>query len=150
MLCGGERPAGLPAELEKGYYFAPTVIGDVTPGMTIVQEEVFGPVVVVYTFKDEVRIARTRPSFCGVAACVVGMCGPTTAHEPHTRAPALASRRRDRTRPSSLPTTRPSASRQRCGRRTWHEHTAWRTSWTWVWCGSTTTTAMTRAAHGVA
>ena len=65
VLCGGERPAGLPQELEKGYYFAPTVIGNVTPGMTIVQEEVFGPVVVVYTFKDEVR--PSRPPVRGVA-----------------------------------------------------------------------------------
>lgn len=55
VLCGGDRPEGLPDDLAKGYYFAPTVIGDVTPGMRIVQEEVFGPVVVVYTFKDEVR-----------------------------------------------------------------------------------------------
>ncbi len=30
------------------------VIGNVTPDMHIVREEVFGPVVVVYTFKDEV------------------------------------------------------------------------------------------------
>lgn len=30
------------------------VIGNVRPDMNIVREEVFGPVVVVYTFKDEV------------------------------------------------------------------------------------------------
>ena len=56
ILAGGARPEGLDSSLEKGYYFAPTVIGNVTPDMSIVQEEVFGPVVVVYTFKDEVCV----------------------------------------------------------------------------------------------
>jgi len=55
VLCGGDRPDGLPEELAGGHYFAPTIIGDVESHMRIVQEEVFGPVVVVYTFKDEVR-----------------------------------------------------------------------------------------------
>lgn len=38
---------------EGGYFYAPTVITDVTNDMTIAQEEVFGPVVVVMKFKDE-------------------------------------------------------------------------------------------------
>ena len=54
MLCGGDTPEGLPADLAKGHYYAPTVIGDVHPKMHIVQEEVFGPVVVVYGFDTEV------------------------------------------------------------------------------------------------
>lgn len=71
ILAGGARPEGLDASLDKGYYFAPTVIGDVTPDMHIVQEEVFGPVVVVYSFEDEddaVRLANDSPY--GLAAAV--------------------------------------------------------------------------------
>lgn len=37
--------------VEQGYFYEPTVITDVTPDMEIVQEEVFGPVVVAYPFK---------------------------------------------------------------------------------------------------
>ena len=39
--------------LDKGYFIAPTVFTDVTPDMRIVQEEIFGPVVVIQKFKDE-------------------------------------------------------------------------------------------------
>lgn len=46
IKCGGQRAPGL-----SGYFYEPTVITDVTPDMEIVQEEVFGPVVSVYTFK---------------------------------------------------------------------------------------------------
>lgn len=39
--------------LDKGFFIAPTVFTDVTPDMRIVQEEIFGPVVVIQKFKDE-------------------------------------------------------------------------------------------------
>ncbi len=61
LLTGGaERPAGL----AKGYYVQPTVFGDVKPGSTIEQEEIFGPVLAIITYKDEdeaVRIANGTP-----------------------------------------------------------------------------------------
>lgn len=38
--------------LDKGFFIAPTVFTDVTPDMRIVQEEIFGPVVVIQKFKD--------------------------------------------------------------------------------------------------
>ncbi|WP_085992299.1 aldehyde dehydrogenase family protein [Oceanobacillus senegalensis] len=38
---------------ENGYWYAPTIITDVTNDMAIAQEEIFGPVVVVMKFKDE-------------------------------------------------------------------------------------------------
>nr|WP_141189553.1 aldehyde dehydrogenase family protein [Terrilactibacillus laevilacticus] len=38
---------------DKGYFVAPTVFIHTTPDMRIVQEEIFGPVVVIQTFKDE-------------------------------------------------------------------------------------------------
>ena len=43
---------GKPAS-EKGYFIEPTIFTDVKPHMKIVQEEIFGPVVVVAKFKTE-------------------------------------------------------------------------------------------------
>ena len=48
LHAGGERPS-----LDRGFYVSPTLIGDCKPGMTVVQEEIFGPVVVVLPFDDE-------------------------------------------------------------------------------------------------
>jgi acyl-CoA reductase-like NAD-dependent aldehyde dehydrogenase len=48
FAAGGERP-----DLGTGYYVAPTLIVEAKPGMTVVQEELFGPVVVVVPFDDE-------------------------------------------------------------------------------------------------
>jgi acyl-CoA reductase-like NAD-dependent aldehyde dehydrogenase len=58
LVAGGaEAPAGL----DRGYYVRPTVFSDVTPGMTIAQEEIFGPVLAILPYDDEedaVRIAN--------------------------------------------------------------------------------------------
>ncbi|MFD8572979.1 aldehyde dehydrogenase family protein [Streptomyces sp. NPDC059639] len=46
---------------EQGYFVAPTVFADVTPEMTIAQEEIFGPVVSIIRYEDEddaLRIAN--------------------------------------------------------------------------------------------
>ncbi len=40
-------------ELRDGYFVAPTVFGDVTPGMTIAQEEIFGPVAALMRYDTE-------------------------------------------------------------------------------------------------
>ncbi len=53
LLIGGHRNV-LEGELEGGYYFEPTVFkGD--NRMRIFQEEIFGPVLAVTTFRDEAR-----------------------------------------------------------------------------------------------
>jgi aldehyde dehydrogenase (NAD+) len=61
LVAGGtERPAGL----DRGYYVQPTVFGDVTPGMTIAREEIFGPVlsIISYDTEDEaIEIANDTP-----------------------------------------------------------------------------------------
>jgi aldehyde dehydrogenase (NAD+) len=58
LLAGGpDAPAGL----AKGWYVQPTVFGRVDPRSTIAQEEIFGPVLAIITYKDEadaVRIAN--------------------------------------------------------------------------------------------
>ena len=51
LLIGGERNI-LPGELAGGYYFQPTVFKG-NNKMRIFQEEIFGPVLAVTTFKDE-------------------------------------------------------------------------------------------------
>ena len=59
LLIGGHRNV-LDGELADGYYFEPTVFKGVN-SMRIFQEEIFGPVLAVTTFKDEadaVRIAN--------------------------------------------------------------------------------------------
>jgi len=62
LLAGGaEMPEGVPA---GGYYVKPTVFGRVKPGSTIEQEEIFGPVLSIVTYKDEeeaIRIANATP-----------------------------------------------------------------------------------------
>ena len=56
LLIGGER-AHLGGELEGGYYFQPTVFKG-TNDMRIFQEEIFGPVLAVTTFKNEEEALR--------------------------------------------------------------------------------------------
>ena len=60
VVTGGGRPEGL----DTGWYVQPTVFADVDNAMTIAQEEIFGPVLVVIPFDDEddaVRIANDSP-----------------------------------------------------------------------------------------
>jgi betaine-aldehyde dehydrogenase len=51
LRCGGQRPAD-PA-LADGFFYEPTVLTDCHPGMHIIQQEVFGPVLTVESFTDE-------------------------------------------------------------------------------------------------
>lgn len=68
LLTGGaDRPLGL----ERGYYVQPTVFADVTPGMRIAEEEIFGPVlsIIAYDYEDE-GIEMANGSDYGLAAYV--------------------------------------------------------------------------------
>jgi acyl-CoA reductase-like NAD-dependent aldehyde dehydrogenase len=49
IVAGGQRPE----KPDKGYYVAPTLIAGCTLEMKVVQEEIFGPVVVALPFDDE-------------------------------------------------------------------------------------------------
>lgn len=51
LTCGGKRIER--DGMEKGFFIEPTVFADVTSDMRIVQEEIFGPVVVIQKFKEE-------------------------------------------------------------------------------------------------
>jgi aldehyde dehydrogenase (NAD+) len=57
LVHGGGRPA----HLDKGWYVEPTLFADVDNSMTIAQEEIFGPVLVLIPYRDDddaVRIAN--------------------------------------------------------------------------------------------
>ena len=58
LLTGG---AAAPEGLDNGYFVRPTVFSEVTPEMTIAQEEIFGPVLAIQPYDgedDAVRIAN--------------------------------------------------------------------------------------------
>lgn len=58
---GATLLAGGPRATEKGFFISPTVFGDVTAGMVIANEEIFGPVItlIIYdTIEEAVSIAN--------------------------------------------------------------------------------------------
>jgi acyl-CoA reductase-like NAD-dependent aldehyde dehydrogenase len=62
-LTGGKRWG------ESGYFIEPTVFVDVEPGFSVVDEEIFGPVVAALPFDDEEDIAAAaNKSIYGLAA----------------------------------------------------------------------------------
>ncbi len=59
LLTGGEVARG--NGLDRGYFYTPTVFGDVDPGMRIAQEEIFGPTTALIRVRDldeAVRVAN--------------------------------------------------------------------------------------------
>jgi len=69
LLIGGSV-AKLDASLDGGYYFQPTVLKGHN-GMRIFQEEIFGPVLAVTTFKDEAEaLAIANDTLYGLGAGV--------------------------------------------------------------------------------
>ena len=69
MLIGGERTP-MEGELAGGYYFEPTVLKGHN-GMRVFQEEIFGPVLAVTTFKDEAEaLAIANDTMYGLGAGV--------------------------------------------------------------------------------
>ncbi|MBI4456635.1 MAG: aldehyde dehydrogenase [Acidobacteria bacterium] len=54
LACGGQRPRAFP----EGNFFAPTIFTEVSNGMRIAQEEIFGPVVVVIPYSTEEEVIR--------------------------------------------------------------------------------------------
>ena len=69
VLTGGER-AAVDGELAGGYYFEPTVLKGHN-AMRVFQEEIFGPVLAVTTFKDEAEaLAIANDTMYGLGAGV--------------------------------------------------------------------------------
>jgi phenylacetaldehyde dehydrogenase len=71
VAAGGGRPDGLPAENEDGYFLEPTVLTETDHSMTVVREEIFGPVLVAMRWKDvDDLVAKANDSPYGLAAGV--------------------------------------------------------------------------------
>ncbi|ERJ37441.1 Aldehyde dehydrogenase [Burkholderia sp. AU4i] len=68
LVAGG---TGRPDGLGDGFYVKPTVFSNVTPGMTIAREEIFGPVLSILTYRTEDEaVALANDSVYGLAAYV--------------------------------------------------------------------------------
>ena len=67
LLCGGGRFGA------EGYFLEPTILTETEPHMSVVREEIFGPVLVVATFDDdgfEEIVREANNSIYGLAASV--------------------------------------------------------------------------------
>ena len=63
VLTGGVVPDG------AGFFYPPTVLGDVPPNARVFQEEIFGPVAPITTFDDEEEVlARANDTEFGLVA----------------------------------------------------------------------------------
>jgi len=70
LLIGGERVTT--GEFGKGAYVAPTVFSDCTDDMSIVREEIFGPVMSILVYDDEEEvIRRANDTEFGLAAGII-------------------------------------------------------------------------------
>ncbi|MEU6390878.1 NADP-dependent succinic semialdehyde dehydrogenase [Streptomyces sp. NPDC046939] len=61
VLCGGQRPKEL---ADRGWFYEPTVLTDITPEMRIHREETFGPVATLYRVADldeAIAVANDTP-----------------------------------------------------------------------------------------
>lgn len=69
LAYGGDRLTG--GVYDMGYYLKPTVFTDTRPDMKIVEEEIFGPVLVVQRFAtEEQAVALANDSVYGLAGAV--------------------------------------------------------------------------------
>ena len=68
VLVGDKKPT-----IETGHFVTPTVFTNVTNDMTIAQEEIFGPVLVIITYDtEEEAIEIANDSIYGLSGAVVG------------------------------------------------------------------------------
>ena len=69
LVCGGRRLTK--DNLDRGYFYAPTVLSDVTPQMLIFREETFGPVAPIVAFDSEEEVlALANDTNYGLAAYI--------------------------------------------------------------------------------
>jgi len=69
LVCGGCRLVD--DNLDKGYFYAPTILNNVTPEMLIYREETFGPVAPIIPFDNQEEVlAMANDTHYGLAAYV--------------------------------------------------------------------------------
>ncbi|RPI22509.1 MAG: aldehyde dehydrogenase family protein, partial [Chloroflexota bacterium] len=67
LLAGGRRPES--ETLSQGYYIEPALFGGAKPGMRIVEEEIFGPVIAILTYEtEEEAVEMANASAYGLSA----------------------------------------------------------------------------------
>jgi len=83
---GAKAVAGGAREGKKGYFVQPTVLVNTKPGMKVIEEEIFGPVVCAIPFSDPAEvIAAANNNIYGLAAAV----WTSNVSRAHTLASAL-------------------------------------------------------------
>ncbi len=69
LVIGGKRPDD--PELQKGFFYLPTILDEVRSEMKVAQDEIFGPVLCVITFEDEEEAVKIANDVrYGLAACI--------------------------------------------------------------------------------
>ncbi|MDH3387006.1 MAG: aldehyde dehydrogenase family protein [Gammaproteobacteria bacterium] len=67
LVCGGQRPPGL----ETGWFYEPTILTDVTPDMSLMHNECFGPVAAICRVADfETALERANDTVFGLGAAI--------------------------------------------------------------------------------
>ena len=70
LVCGG---TGRPEGMERGFFVRPTIFSDVTTGMRIAQEEIFGPVLAILPYDDvDEAVAIANDTIFGLGGHVHG------------------------------------------------------------------------------
>ncbi len=71
LLTGGDSPPNLEPKNQQGYFLSPAVFVDVNHDMSIMREEIFGPVICIQKFKTEEEVIElANDSLFGLAAGV--------------------------------------------------------------------------------
>ena len=69
LMTGGKRPGG--QQFAKGYWVEPTVYADVTAGMRLWREEIFGPIMALSPWNDyETMIEQANDTSYGLSAAI--------------------------------------------------------------------------------
>ena len=78
LLAGGDT---MPEGITKGFFVAPTILGDVKPEYIIAQEEIFGPVLSIIKYKDvDHAIEIANSTLYGLAGAVWGANNDEAMH----------------------------------------------------------------------
>lgn len=68
LVCGGGRPAG---PLARGYFLQPTIFADLPDHALVGTEEIFGPVLSVFSFESEAEVLQRANALpCGLVAAI--------------------------------------------------------------------------------
>jgi betaine-aldehyde dehydrogenase len=78
LVCGGAPP--LEPGLAKGLFVEPTIFADVTPGMRLAREEIFGPVLGIMKWSDETSMIETVNELDYGLTCSIWTRDLETAH----------------------------------------------------------------------